>query len=170
MLGDAATEEILAAWGEAYWFLADVLIGPRGAASTRPARGRTGRLDRLARFHRGETTPESEIIRSFILVPADGGAVLRHRPGQYLTFALDVPGAGHLKRNYSISSAPERPSLPHHASSGRRGPACRRALPRTGCTITPDRARVLRVAPPAGEFFLDETATGRSCCSAAASG
>lgn len=27
VLGDAATDEILAAWGEAYWFLADLLIG-----------------------------------------------------------------------------------------------------------------------------------------------
>jgi hemoglobin-like flavoprotein len=26
VLGEAATDEILAAWGEAYWFLADVLI------------------------------------------------------------------------------------------------------------------------------------------------
>jgi hypothetical protein len=61
-----------------------------GAASWSRARGR-----------------KSAVIRSFILVPADGGAVLRHRPGQYLTFTLDVPGMGRLKRNYSISSAPE---------------------------------------------------------------
>lgn len=27
VLGEAATDEILAAWGEAYWFLADILIG-----------------------------------------------------------------------------------------------------------------------------------------------
>lgn len=27
VLGDAATDEILTAWGEAYWFLADILIG-----------------------------------------------------------------------------------------------------------------------------------------------
>src|SRR3546814_20700024 len=26
VLGDAATDEILAAWGEAYWFLANILI------------------------------------------------------------------------------------------------------------------------------------------------
>ena len=26
VLGDAATDEVLAAWGEAYWFLADILI------------------------------------------------------------------------------------------------------------------------------------------------
>jgi hemoglobin-like flavoprotein len=27
VLGEAATDEVLAAWGEAYWFLADILIG-----------------------------------------------------------------------------------------------------------------------------------------------
>jgi len=27
VLGDAATDDILAAWGEAYWFLANILIG-----------------------------------------------------------------------------------------------------------------------------------------------
>ena len=27
VLGDAATDEILDAWGQAYWFLADILIG-----------------------------------------------------------------------------------------------------------------------------------------------
>lgn len=27
VLGDAATEQVLSAWGEAYWFLADILIG-----------------------------------------------------------------------------------------------------------------------------------------------
>ncbi|HEX5537076.1 MAG TPA: globin domain-containing protein [Sphingobium sp.] len=27
VLGDAATEEVLTAWGEAYWFLANILIG-----------------------------------------------------------------------------------------------------------------------------------------------
>jgi hemoglobin-like flavoprotein len=27
VLGDAATDEVLGAWGEAYWFLAEILIG-----------------------------------------------------------------------------------------------------------------------------------------------
>jgi hemoglobin-like flavoprotein len=27
VLGDAATDEVLGAWGEAYWALADILIG-----------------------------------------------------------------------------------------------------------------------------------------------
>jgi hemoglobin-like flavoprotein len=32
VLGAAATDEVLAAWGEAYWFLADILIGKETAA------------------------------------------------------------------------------------------------------------------------------------------
>ena len=110
------------------------------------------------------------MIRSFILVPQDGGPVIRHRPGQYLTFDLDVPRAGRLKRNYSISCAPERALVPHHASSARRGRERRPDWPRTGCTIMPDPARVLKVAPPAGEFYLDEQDDRPVVLSAAASG
>ena len=32
ILGDAATDEILGAWGEAYWFLADILIAEEAKA------------------------------------------------------------------------------------------------------------------------------------------
>ena len=106
------------------------------------------------------TRPESEVIRSFTLVPADGGPVMRHRPGQYLTFALDqVPGVGRLKRNYSISSAPD--------SRAYRISVKREARPVTPPGIvsnwlhdqaSPDT--VLKVAPPAGEFFLDEKEDG----------
>ncbi|MCT2399847.1 globin domain-containing protein [Novosphingobium mangrovi (ex Huang et al. 2023)] len=31
VLGEAASDEVLAAWGEAYWFLADILIGKEAA-------------------------------------------------------------------------------------------------------------------------------------------
>lgn len=36
VLGDAATDEILAAWGEAYWFLADILIGKEAELYAQP--------------------------------------------------------------------------------------------------------------------------------------
>src|SRR3954471_14501557 len=103
VLGDAATDEILAAWGDAYWLLADVLIAREKTIYGELASGEggwTGWRD----FAVESVRPGGDITRSFVLVPADGGAVLRHRPGQYLTFTLDVPGAGVLKRNYSISS------------------------------------------------------------------
>ncbi len=31
VIGESATDEVLAAWGEAYWFLADILIGKEAA-------------------------------------------------------------------------------------------------------------------------------------------
>ena len=37
VLGDAVNETVLAAWGEAYWFLADVLIGAEAALYAEPS-------------------------------------------------------------------------------------------------------------------------------------
>jgi nitric oxide dioxygenase len=34
ILGDAATDEVLSAWGEAYWALAEILIGKEAALYT----------------------------------------------------------------------------------------------------------------------------------------
>jgi nitric oxide dioxygenase len=154
VLGEAATEEVLAAWGEAYWFLADLLMAREAHIYSRMAAA-PGGWNGWREFTVESTRPESEVVRSFILVPADGGAVMRHRPGQYLTFALDVPGAGHIKRNYSISSAPEdrsyRVSVKREARPG--------VPPGIASNWLHDQAvpgTRLQVAPPAGEFFLDE--------------
>jgi nitric oxide dioxygenase len=154
VLGKAATEEVLTAWGEAYWFLADLLMAREAHIYSRMAVA-PGGWNGWRDFTVESTRPESEIIRSLILVPTDDGAVMRHRPGQYLTFALDVPGAGHLKRNYSISSAPEdrayRISVKREASPG--------VPPGIASNWLHDHAGPgtrLQVAPPAGEFFLDE--------------
>ena len=104
VLGDAATPEILDAWGEAYWFLADMLIAREAIIYGRLAAA-PGGWNGWRDFAVESVKQESAIIRSFVLVPADGGSVMRHRAGQYLTFSLDqVPGASTLKRNYSISS------------------------------------------------------------------
>jgi nitric oxide dioxygenase len=158
VLGDAATEEVLTAWGEAYWFLADLLMAREASIYSRLAAA-PGGWNGWRDFAVEGTTPESEVIRSFVLVPTDGRGVLRHRPGQYLTFTLDVPGAGHLKRNYSISSAPEdrayRISVKREARPG--------VPPGLASNWLHDHAgpgTVLKVAPPAGEFFLDEKDDG----------
>lgn len=37
VVGEAASDEVLAAWGEAYWFLADILIGKEAAVYTQQA-------------------------------------------------------------------------------------------------------------------------------------
>jgi nitric oxide dioxygenase len=154
VLGEAATEEVLEAWGEAYWFLADLLTAREANIYARLAAA-SGGWNGWRDFTVESTQPESEVIRSFILVPADGGPVMRHRPGQYLTFALDVPGARMLKRNYSISSAPDsrsyRISVKREARPG--------VPPGVASNWLHDQAgpgTMLKVAPPAGEFFLNE--------------
>jgi nitric oxide dioxygenase len=158
VLGDAATDEILEAWGEAYWFLADLLMAREASLYSRLAAA-PGGWNGWRGFVVESTKQESNVIRSFILVPSDGGTVIRHRPGQYLTFALDVAGVGHLKRNYSISSAPEdrsyRISVKREAKPGAPlGLASNWLHDRAGPGTT------LSVAPPAGEFFLDEKDDG----------
>ena len=97
VLGDVASEEILKAWGEAYWFLAEVLMGREGELyhqhATAPG-GWTG----WRSFVLQKKQKESECITSFVLRPEDGGTILRHRPGQYLTFWFEMPGHAPLKR------------------------------------------------------------------------
>jgi nitric oxide dioxygenase len=158
ILGDAATSEILAAWGEAYWFLAELLIG-REAAIYRDLETTDGGWRGWRDFVVEEVREESAIIRSLILVPADGGRVVRHKPGQYLGFALDLPGMGRVKRNYSISCAPNDRAYRITVRRERR-PGTPDGL---ASNWLHDQARpgtVLRAAPPAGEFFLDEGACG----------
>ena len=154
VLGEAATEEVLSAWGDAYWFLADVLMAREASIYSRLAAapgGWSGWRD----FVIESMKAESEVIRSFVLVPKDGRRVMRHKPGQYLTFALELPGREPLKRNYSISSAPEdrayRISVKREARPG--------VPPGVVSNWLHDQAgpgTVLKVAPPAGEFFLNE--------------
>ncbi|MCP1243707.1 NO-inducible flavohemoprotein [Acetobacter lambici] len=105
VLGDAATPEIMDAWGKAYWFLADVLTGREKqiyqAHAATPG-GWTGWRSFTVRT----IVVESSTIRSFDLVPTDQKPVMQHQPGQYLSFKLDIPDHGSQRRNYSISSAP----------------------------------------------------------------
>lgn len=105
VLGDQATPDIMEAWKEAYGFLADVLINREQQiyhAHAAEKGGWTGwRAFRIASRH--EETADTV---SFILSPVDGQPVMRHQPGQYLSFRLNIPGAGTERRNYSISSAP----------------------------------------------------------------
>ncbi|MDJ0388352.1 NO-inducible flavohemoprotein [Roseomonas sp. E05] len=149
VLGDAATPEILEAWGEAYWFLADLLIGREKQIYDEHANapgGWSGWRDFVVK----EKVRESEIITSFTLAPADGAPVLRHRPGQYLTFWLEIPGHAPLKRNYSISSAP---GDAQYRITVKREPM---GLASNWLHDAVQPGTRLKVAAPAGEFVLPE--------------
>lgn len=147
VLGEAATPEILAAWGEAYWFLANILIA-REDHIYRDLASADGGWSGWRTFVVDEVRPESDTITSFVLRPTDGRPVVAHKPGQYLTFWLETPGHPPLKRNYSISAAPDGTTYRISVKREPQGIASNwlhdHAAPGT----------VLKVAPPAGEFFL----------------
>lgn len=149
VLGEAATDEVLEAWGEAYWFLANILIG-REKTIYADLAASDGGWSGWREFRVDEKIRESEIVTSFVLRPVDGGAVVRHRPGQYLTFQLELPGRSTLKRNYSISSAPNGNSYRITVKREPKGEASNWL--HDGAEV----GTVLKVAPPAGEFFLGQ--------------
>lgn len=149
VLGEAATPEILNAWGEAYWFLANVLIA-RESQIYETQKSETGGWNGWRDFRIDEVRRESEIINSFVLRPVDGKPVLKHRPGQYLTFWLEIPGHAPIKRNYSISDAPNGQT---YRISVKREPG---GLASGWLHDEAAVGTVLKVAAPAGEFVLPE--------------
>ncbi|KQS76396.1 NO-inducible flavohemoprotein [Rhizobium sp. Leaf383] len=153
VLGDAATPAILSAWGEAYWFLADILKG-RESALRDDIESRKGGWNGWRRFTVASKTKESEVVTSFVLEPTDGGRVIRHKPGQYLTFRLHLTDGTAVKRNYSISCGPNderyRISVKREAS-GQGGSIHLHDNTEVGS--------VVEATPPAGDFFLPEEPT-----------
>jgi nitric oxide dioxygenase len=149
VLGEAATPEILTAWGEAYWFLADVLIGRETEIYSEQA-AQPGGWNGWRDFVVVEKVRESDIITSFVLSPADGGTVLRHKPGQYLTFWINIPDRAPLKRNYSISSGP---SDAYYRITVKREP---QGAASNWLHDAVEKGMHLQVGAPAGDFFLPD--------------
>ena len=104
VFGDAATEEVLSAWGEAYQQLADILINAEEAVYQANEQKEGGwRGEREFVLLRKEK--ESEVITSFYFEPADGGPVADFKPGQYIGITLTIDGQ-EIRRNYSLSNSP----------------------------------------------------------------
>ncbi|MCQ0990514.1 NO-inducible flavohemoprotein [Jiella marina] len=148
VLGNAASEEVLAAWGEAYWFLADILIA-REAAVYQAIADADGGWTGWRAFRVEAKIRESEVITSLVLRPVDGGRVLAHKPGQYLTFWLELPGEQTQKRNYSISAAPNGETYRISVKREPQGSAS------NWLHDSAEVGTVLKVSAPAGEFFLN---------------
>jgi nitric oxide dioxygenase len=147
VLGAAATDEVIDAWGQAYQSLADLLIAAEEQVyAGHAARAGGWRGERRFRIARREA--ESELITSFYLEPVDGGPLLAFRPGQYLTLVLEIDGQP-LRRNYSLSDAPGKPWY-------------RISVKRESSGLVSnwlhDHAKVgseLNVLPPCGDFVLE---------------
>lgn len=154
VLGEGATEAVIQAWGEAYGFLAGILIGREKEIYHQQAtapHGWTG----FKPFRVLRKEVESDVITSFYLAPVDGAAAPDFMPGQYLTVRVPSPCGHTTMRNYSLSDKPGQPWL-------------RISVKREvgGNAETPDGfvsnllhrsvnvGDALEVGPPCGEFFL----------------
>ncbi|EKG0017076.1 NO-inducible flavohemoprotein [Vibrio cholerae] len=106
---DAFTQLVEEAWTAAYFFLAQVFIDREGALYLERKQALGGWRDGRT-FVVREKQVESAYVTSFVLVPADGGAVLDYQPGQYIGIEVTPEGSDYREiRQYSLS----------HASNGR---------------------------------------------------
>ena len=143
---EIATDEVIAAWGAAYQQLADILIGAERQAYDRTAAAEGGWRGERA-FVVEDKVAESAEITSFYLVPADGGPVIAHQPGQYIGLRLVVDGL-EQRRNYSLSAPADGRSLRISVKREAGGKVS---------SFLHDRVRVgdaLQLFPPAGHFML----------------
>lgn len=104
--------------------------------------------------------PESAIITSFTLAPADGSSGLAFRPGQFLTVRLALADGAILLRNYSFSAAPDDPCQVRISVKREPAPFDLPHLPAgLGSSHLHDAINVgdvLEIAGPSGTFVLDE--------------
>ena len=149
VLGDALTADITNAWGEAYWFLADILQ-EREAVIRGEIDAADGGWTGWREFVVASKERESSTVQSFLLLPRDGKSVIAHKAGQYLTLHIERDGRGALKRNYSISSAANGKGYRISVKREPQGEASQ---------WLHDHVSVggsVLLAPPAGEFFLPD--------------
>ena len=148
VLGAAATDEVLGAWGEAYGQLADILIAAEEQRYQQNAEKAGGwRGERSFTVQRKEQ--ESEVITSFYLVPSDGGPLADFIPGQFTCIVVDIDGRS-MRRNYSLS---DRPGQSHYRIS------VKREAEGEVSNFLHDRVQVgdeLQLTAPSGNFVLNQ--------------
>ncbi|KIY20928.1 NO-inducible flavohemoprotein [Mesobacillus subterraneus] len=154
VLGDAATDEIIHAWTEAYDVIADAFISVE-AEMYDEAASQNGGWKGFRPFIVANKVEESEVITSFYLKPIDGKALASFKPGQYISIKLEIEGEEftHI-RQYSLSDAPGKDYY-------------RISVKKEAGIETPDgkvsnylhnsveEGEVLQISAPAGDFFLD---------------
>ena len=105
---------------------------------------------------------ECEDIHAFYLKPHDGRPLPAFKPGQYLTFQLDLPGRDKpLIRCYSLSDSPHQKDYYRVTIKKEKAPPDKPELPPgAGSGYFSDVVKegdILNVKAPTGHFFLDMT-------------
>lgn len=151
VLGDAATDDIINAWGEAYGVIADIFISiEEDLYKKEEARG-GWRL--FKPFTVTKVEKESEIISSFYLTPADGETLPEAIPGQYISVRTKVPGEQYaMIRQYTVTAVTDNNEYRISVKREAGNPDGKFS------NFLHDHAQAgfeLEVSSPAGEFTLD---------------
>ena len=147
--------DIITAWGEGYWFLANVLIEREKELYAANAK-RDGGWAGFRQFRIARRVKESSLITSFYLEPEDGEGLPEYLPGQYITVRVPTPDGSTTMRNYSLSDVSStqafRISVKHEkGSKGSQVPG----FVSTYLHTVLEEGGMIEVGPPCGEFVLD---------------
>lgn len=156
ILGDAATDEIMNAWADAYDVISDVFIRMENQLY-KNAETQSGGWAGFKDFVIDKKVDESDIITSFYLKPKDGKQLPVFIPGQYITVKVEIEQEKYTHlRQYSLS---DRPGLDYYRISVKREDPIREGLP-SGVVSTDlhkyfNEGDILPISSPAGDFYLD---------------
>ncbi|AVR00173.1 nitric oxide dioxygenase [Oceanobacillus iheyensis] len=156
VLGDAATDDIIEAWGKAYGVIADVFISVEKEMYDQTEQTPGGWLG-FRDFIVEKKVVESEVITSFYLKPADGLAIQAYEPGQYITVKAQIENDpyDHL-RQYSLSTAPGKD---YYRISVKREDALDNLPAGVVSTFLHTQVRagdIIPITAPSGDFTLNE--------------
>lgn len=107
-----------------------------------------------------QKSTECEDVYSFYLVPHDRKPLPSYKPGQYLTFSLDIPGRDkQIVRCYSLSDSPTRSDFYRVTIKREKAPADKPGVPHgIASGFFSDHVKegdLLNVKAPTGHFYLD---------------
>jgi nitric oxide dioxygenase len=154
VLGDAATDDIIKAWAEAYGVIADAFIGVE-QSMYEAAETQKGGWEGFRAFVVAKKAEESSVITSFYLKPEDGAAIADFRPGQYVSVRMTIPGEKNTHiRQYSLSDSPGKN---HYRISVKKeaGMDCPDGIVSNYLHEGVKEGDVLYLSAPAGDFYLD---------------
>lgn len=153
VLGDAATPEIIGAWGEAYEVIAGVFIGIE-KDMFEEAKQMDGGWETFKDFTIANKVVESDVITSFYLKPVDGKVLPSYKPGQYITLRVTIPGEEYLvNRQYSLSQAPTGDM--YRISVKREDEFTPNGVMSVNLHLNMNIGDTVEVSVPAGVFHLD---------------
>lgn len=111
VLGDAANEQVIDAWGAAYGQLAEYFIAFENGLY-KEAQEKAGGWKGWRKFFISKKVQESDEIISFHLTPVDKSALPTYKPGQFVSVKCFVPELGvYQPRQYTLSDAPRENSF-----------------------------------------------------------